>query len=515
MLTGRLRHALPFAFLALPGAVLPATAQDPAPALPADTAPRVGARVVRSWKHPGSSVSTVAFSPDGRFVMSAGGDGNVMLWDRDADEPVRVIRAHTDGIVAASFTPDGRQILTAGSNGTVGRWETNTGNPVRILSLPAKPQNGMAFSRDGRFALSIVQGCPVQWNLEDGEALPFEGPRYSSGGVAISPDGRIALTSHRCSSTLFVWSVEAGALLRLRKLTPGAVQAMGFSPDGALVTTVGYSGRLILWDMASVEPRHTIEIEGRSQYSRVVFTPDSSAVLVGTRNAGSSRLYEAASGRLLGAWDTSGMATAELSPGGRDIVVGQTDGNILVWRTGPEAAATEAGREERRDRLGDALEDFGQPDVERWVRARETAIGLGDGAVGAILQTWPPDPAEPVLSEADLDRRLIDLDDDSFEVRVRARRALIGQGDRIVPWLDAQQKRAASLSAEMQTALVAVRESNDKPPLAEMGSTGRFRAVMALVEMPRTDTVLRALSSYATGPPESSAAGLARQALRR
>jgi dipeptidyl aminopeptidase/acylaminoacyl peptidase len=506
MTIGRLRLALPSVLLAALGTGLPAPAQDPAPALPADTAPRIDARVVRNWKHPGP-VSAVSFSPDGRLVMSAGPDGTVALWDREGDRQARAIRAHTGRILAASFAANGRQILTAGADGTISRWETETGNLLQTFPALVAPSSAVAFTRNGRLAVSLSEGYLVQWDLENGTGLLFQGPRHSPAGVSLSPDGRTALSAHRCSSTLFIWSEDAAALLHARNVQPTDAATQGFSPDSQFAVTGGYRGRLTLWDVARGEPRRTIEDEGLKSVGCVAFSPDGSILLAGNRSAGPTHLYDTATGRRLGAWNSSGMPTAEFSPGGRDIAVGQTDGSILVWRTGPDAEGRPAG-------LENALADFDTPDGGRWVRAREAVIGLGDEAVGAILRTWPPGAAAPVLPDTDLARLRVDLDDDDFEVRVRAREALERQGERILPWLDAQLKRPASLPAETLTALAALRRSAEFPSPVRTASLGQLRAVMALAEMPRTAAVLRALASYADGPPDSGSAALARRASR-
>ena len=86
--------------------------------------PPAGERVLRGH---GDLVNTVSFSPDGRLLVSAGRDHDVIVWDVASGEIVhRFSEAHSGSVADARFSPDGRWIVTAGpGRPACGTWPTD------------------------------------------------------------------------------------------------------------------------------------------------------------------------------------------------------------------------------------------------------------------------------------------------------------------------------------------------------------------------------------------------------
>ena len=60
------------------------------------------------------AINTVAFSPDGKFIISASADKMVSIWDAEKYKLVRNIEAHENGVTSAAYSPDGKLIVTGG-----------------------------------------------------------------------------------------------------------------------------------------------------------------------------------------------------------------------------------------------------------------------------------------------------------------------------------------------------------------------------------------------------------------
>ena len=94
-------------------------------------------------------VTSVAFSPDGTRLLSASRDHDVILWDVATGKQLRVLRGHFGAVSDARFSPDGRWIVTAGPR-SVGLWWGSEGELVRLLSGPPGPFTAVSLLPDSR-----------------------------------------------------------------------------------------------------------------------------------------------------------------------------------------------------------------------------------------------------------------------------------------------------------------------------------------------------------------------------
>jgi hypothetical protein len=109
-------------------------------------------------------VEAVAFSPDGRRVLTGSHDGTARLWEAASGKPIATLR-HEGEVLAVAFSPDGRTALTGGWDTAARLWEAATDKP--IASLPHKGKViRLAFSPDGRTILTgSVDGTARLWGV--------------------------------------------------------------------------------------------------------------------------------------------------------------------------------------------------------------------------------------------------------------------------------------------------------------------------------------------------------------
>jgi WD40 repeat protein len=103
------------------------------------------------------AVSSVAFSPDGSRLLTAGRDHDVRLWDVASGTSLRVLRGHFGSVHDARFSPDGRWIVTAGPR-SIGLWRASDGRLIRLLVGPEGPFLAAAFDSDSRTIVARSRG---------------------------------------------------------------------------------------------------------------------------------------------------------------------------------------------------------------------------------------------------------------------------------------------------------------------------------------------------------------------
>ena len=151
-------------------------------------------------------VLTVASSPDGKILASSGSsDGTIQLWDVASSNHIRTLKGHTETVRTLAFSPDGKVLVSGSSDDTLRKWDTNTGSMLRQLAGHTNDIKTVAFSRDGKMIASGSKDSSVRlWDAETGRFLPtLRGHLGAIQAVAFSPDGKTVVSGE--SSTILFW----------------------------------------------------------------------------------------------------------------------------------------------------------------------------------------------------------------------------------------------------------------------------------------------------------------------
>ncbi|MFO0807852.1 MAG: protein kinase [Gemmataceae bacterium] len=287
-------------------------------------------------------VRGVCFSPDGKWLATAGSDDTLKVWDVASGAVAQTIPAKHPGCIC--FSPDGR-LLAAGLSPGVGVWEVATGR--QILSAGNNIVRGVCFSPDGkRLATGDHEFTnPVKvWEVESGKQVlnPIGHGRLVM-SVCYSPDGRY-LASGSWDSTVKVWDAATGNEV-YSFAGESRVACVRFSPSGdRLAASYGDyagSGAIRVWDVAT--GREAITLRGHAKgVDGIQFSPDGRRIVSGSQDR-SIKVWDVAGGKELRTYrgHTATVNGVSVSPDGRLLASAGADRTIKLWdmTADPEAAA--------------------------------------------------------------------------------------------------------------------------------------------------------------------------------
>ena len=184
-----------------------------------------GGRILKLWNRNGSrrqtfvmageemAINSVAFAPDGEFLVTGHDDRTVRIWNLGG-ELLTTLRGHGGAVRWVTLSPDGKIIASASSDKTVKLWRPD-GTELATLAGHIAPVNWVSFSGDGTTLASASDAVKL-WQLDEELENPLlttlEDDRASVWSVSFSGDGR-TLASSRADGTVVLWNLDFDDLL--------------------------------------------------------------------------------------------------------------------------------------------------------------------------------------------------------------------------------------------------------------------------------------------------------------
>eukprot|EP00752_Nemacystus_decipiens_P003596 g3315.t1 len=207
----------------------------------------------------------VSWSPDGRFLLSAGGDGGVRLWDMargPAGSSAGYVRydGHCGPVWDVAFGPAGYYFATAAADRTACLWSTDCASPLRIFAGHLKGVLCVAFHPNANYVVTGSMDKTVRvWDVQTGNCVRLlAGHAGNVTCVAVSPGGR-QIAAGSSDKTIRVWDLATGAALALFKGHKDDVESLDFSAEGSALVSGSRDNSVKIWDVASACRRHEAE----------------------------------------------------------------------------------------------------------------------------------------------------------------------------------------------------------------------------------------------------------------
>jgi WD40 repeat protein len=199
------------------------------------------------------SVQDVAFSPDGRLLVTGDSEMQVRFWHVDSGREYGKPLTNLELANAVTFNPDGTLVAAGLADRTVHIWDVSTRQPYGpVLRGHTNQVWSVAFSPDGKLLASAGDDRTVRlWNIATGKphGQPILAHENVIWQVAFSPDGQTLATASD-DGTAKLWRVSDGAQVGSElSAHEGPLDGLAFSPDGRTLGTVGANGAVRLWDL--------------------------------------------------------------------------------------------------------------------------------------------------------------------------------------------------------------------------------------------------------------------------
>ncbi|KAJ7108125.1 hypothetical protein C8R44DRAFT_884894 [Mycena epipterygia] len=286
-------------------------------------------------------VRCVAFSPDGKDIVSGSDDMTVRVWDSATGLLTGYFDGYNGEVTSVAFSSSGKQIVSGSQDGKVRILDFE--RRVAVVVPPpflehTEHVTSVAFSPDGQRIVTGSRRNRVHiWSSQTGSVVagPFShtGPTHTGDirSITFSSDGK-HIVSGSSDTTICVRDSETGALTDRFEGHTDRVTSVAFSPDSKWIVSGSWDKTVRVWDSNSGVVAATFECGTR--VNSVAFSPDGKLIVSGLRDC-TLRIWNSETGTVAGNFEghTDNVNSVAFSPDGQHIASGSEDGTVRVWES--------------------------------------------------------------------------------------------------------------------------------------------------------------------------------------
>jgi WD40 repeat protein/V8-like Glu-specific endopeptidase len=292
------------------------------------------ARRIVSMNHSGYQLQSIAFSPNGEYIVAIAGDTTICVWESTTGNKIACID-HQSGVNSIVFSPDSKKVVSSSTVGTILIWETATGNIIARLSHSSV--KSVAFDPDGTNVVSLSGDTACVWESNTGKKNSCMPHTFVGAFVSFSADGKYAASRiDNNERVVLVWKTSIQD--EFMHLSHISAESITYHSDGGYTINLFNGSSSIIYILEAAQGN---EIARMPVFNRTNLSPDGKYVVSIPDASSSITIFEVETGNEIArVFSDDWISSVAFSPDGRYVVLGSNDKTARAWEihTGKEMA---------------------------------------------------------------------------------------------------------------------------------------------------------------------------------
>ncbi|MBW4513192.1 MAG: hypothetical protein KME64_42935 [Scytonematopsis contorta HA4267-MV1] len=279
-----------------------------------------------------STVLSVAFSPNGKFLATADSDGVIILWDAFTGREIMTLNGHNDWVNVVTFSPESDILASGSADKQVKLWDIYTGKCIRSLSGNTTNILSAVFIIDGNILVTGSYDNAVKiWDVKTGECLNiWQGHEERVRSVAFNNYSKILATGS-FDKTIRLWDINTGECLKILQEHSAGILSLAFSPSGEILASGSSDKTAKLWNISTGKCLKTLE--GHGDWVRSVAFSSCGEILASGSSDQTVRIWNVSTGECVKtlAEHTAWVRSVAFNPKNNIIASGSYDKTVKLW----------------------------------------------------------------------------------------------------------------------------------------------------------------------------------------